>query len=176
MLPIATVENAVLDRLRTAMPYLSGLGPYAGELEGEASALPAVWVDFRGATASRTVDTAGRCWRTELEFATIAAAATSLDAGNAAGSYRLLDEVARTLAPCDLGLQGVGRMKPGAIAPFVPAAAGPGLSAYAQHWSVVCEYALTEEEIPLRTLSLAYWVRPAAREEPVAHDTVQFRT
>lgn len=174
MLPIATVENAVLARLRAALPHAGVVGPYAGELDGETAPLPAVWVDFLGATAARTVDTAGRCWRTELEFSTIAAAATSLDADGVAGTYRLLDEVAKTLATCDLGLQGVGRMKPGVIAPFATGTAGNGVNAYAQRWSVVCEYALVEEEAPLRTVSLAYRVHPSAAEEPVVEDSVQF--
>lgn len=171
MLPIATVENAVLERLRAAMPYLSEVGPYGGELEGKLPPLPAVWVDFQGATASRAVDTAGRSWRTELEFYTIVAAAAPFDTDGQVGSYRLLDGVMRTLIACDLGLQGVGRMKPGVLAP----AKAVGASAYAQRWSVVCEYALAEEEAPLHAVSLAYWLRPATESGPaVAGDMVTF--
>lgn len=180
ILPIAEVEDILVERIRTALPYVENVGRYQGELEGDpqalAAGLPAVWVDFRGTGAPRALDTAGRCWRTELELSTVAAAATRLDQNGAAGSYRLLDGAQKALAACEPDLPGVARPRPGRIVPRVPTADGAGqaasVSVWVQDWTVACEYALPDQEdaVPLRAVSLDYRLSsgpdvPAAQDE-----------
>lgn len=183
MVPIENVESAIVERLRRALPYTAHVGLYTGELEGASpmppETLPAVWVDFRGARAARQMDTAGVFWRTELELTTIVAAAQRHDQGVAAGSYRMLSEVLAALIPCDFGLQGVARMKPGPIRAVPASAAAAPLSAYAQDWSVVCDYALptSQDEAPLKGVELCYWLgaAPDMAAEPAAKDAVRLQ-
>lgn len=183
MVPIESVERAMVERLRQALPYAASVGLYAGELERgkpiPSDALPAAWVDFRGALATRQLDTAGTFWRTELELTTIVAAAERHDQGGTAGSYRMLNEVLAALIPCDFGLQGVSRIKPGPIRAIPASAAAAPFSVCAQDWSVVCDYALPapQDETPLKGMELRYWLGPARdmAAEPAAKDVVRLQ-
>lgn len=183
MVPIASVENAVVERLRQAMPYAVSIGLYKGELDGGSpalpDALPAAWVDFRGTVASRPLDTAGTFWRTELTLTTLVAAAERHDQGETAGSYRMLNDVLGALIPCDFGLQGVTRMKPGAIRALPVSGNAGGISAYAQDWSVACDYALpaSQDEAPLKDVALAYWLGPSPDMSvpPASEDRVRLQ-
>lgn len=159
--PIATLENAIIERIRGAKPrYLRFVGSYGGELAGEWQAvirsLPAVWVTFRGMSEPRAQNTARTRWRATLELSTIVAARNvrgesagrhGHPGGHPAevGTYQMINDVSALICLQDFGLSGVDYLRPGAIRTLFGAATGAdALSVLAQGWFADIELRMRE--------------------------------
>lgn len=134
---IDQIEDAIIDRIKTAASAAPGLGytlkdvaSYGGELDDDLDkvvrSFPAVWVTFAGSGKSKPMSSARNKWLTPATFAVMVAARNvrgeratrqGIKVGGVikeVGAYQMLRDTSLLLINHDLGLP-IGNLKPGAI-------------------------------------------------------------
>lgn len=156
MYPIISLENAMIERIRSAkLPYLRFVGSYGGELLGDWAnvypAVPAIWIAFAGASDGRSLNTARTRFESQLTFTSVVAAysprteAPRTGGPATVGAYQMLTDVFALLVMQDFGLDGVDYLRPGKIRSLYSGKLqGMSLSVFAQDWTSRVQFTLRE--------------------------------
>jgi phage gp37-like protein len=133
---IATIEDAIIERIQTAAASSPGLGyairdvkSYGGEFDDDLGQVirnfPSVWVTFAGSGKPKPVGTSRTRWITPVTFAVMVGARNirgeretrqGLKVGGVlqeVGVYQMLKDISLLLINSDLGLK-IDYLKPGA--------------------------------------------------------------
>jgi phage gp37-like protein len=125
--PIARIEDAIVDRLRLGLgKMVTSVQPYGGELDEKLPTVvrkfPAAWVTFAGVLSTKRMDTARVKHKALGRFSVMVGqrnlrneSAPRKGSARRVGTYQLIYAVRRLLTEQDLGLEEVGALQPGAI-------------------------------------------------------------
>lgn len=154
---IAAIEDAIIERIKTASASAPGLGyvirevkSYGGEFDDDLSqvirSFPAVWVTFVGSGKSRPMANSRNKWLTPVTFAVMVGARNirgeretrqGLTVGGVlqeVGVYQMLKDISLLLINSDLGLK-IDYLKPGATRTLYNTRMnGQALAVFAREW------------------------------------------